>query len=166
MVLTVTLAFWPQNHLGKGVRDIQKVWANAPLLLKETEAHWTSRYIGWMLLPWGHEMHDLQGSFWLIYLYCSTFDNFLMKPTLFATNVWNLLESFLIYFNTAVISVQHTDSRSSSLNSALGILSNHTANMAAVNSNLQIVICFKGATRAFPMRNVTCLLPWPFVINR
>lgn len=89
-----------------------------------------------------------------------------ISETRFTTNILNLDVSFLIYFNTEVLSVQKMDSCSGICSSFLHNLSILLATTTAVNSMGGMVIDFNGATRTFPIIKALCACPQMLCSNR
>ena len=92
-------------------------------------------------------------SFVLMYLHSLVWDPSWITANQLATKVWNLAVLFWIYLNTAILSVQYVTWSTWMSISLCNILLVRTATVAAVNSNRGIVVCFKGATRDFPIIN-------------
>lgn len=72
--------------------------------------------------------------------------------TLLATKVWKRLSVFRMYWRTAMLSVQKTESTISVPSSCLNCLSVRAAITAAHNSKRGIVCCLIGASFALPNR--------------
>lgn len=93
------------------------------------------------------------------YLHCDRLGEVRTSVTQFAMNILNLDVSFLMFFNTEVLSVQKTDSCNGICSSFLYNLSILLAITAAINSIRGMMIAFKGATGAFPIIKGTMRLP-------
>ena len=89
-----------------------------------------------------------------------------ITESLFATNVWNLFDWFLLYCNKQVESYQYVDCVIGMFNSSRTDLSNWTAKTAAESSSLGTVIGFRCARLGFQMRNVQWILSLTSTILR